>query len=374
MPAPVKACNDAVDIARIAPGVVAAEKITSLEVAQRAGVSQSAVSRVFTPGASASKATADKVRKAAAELGYRPNSLARAMITGKSRMIGLVVAYFDNHFYPLAIEQLSMSLQEKGYHVLMFMPSSTAEDVEGVMQEILDYQVDAILLASVSMSSNLATRCQAHGIPAVLFNRDQDDPRLSSITTDNVAGGRAVGQHLIATGHRRIGYIAGFKGASTQRDRELGFRAALDGAGQSVYRREYGNFDQATAREATLRMFSPRRNTAELNTAPRGRLRAGTHALPDAVFVCTDHMAFAVMDTLRCELGLHVPDDVSVVGFDDVPTAAWPAYDLTSYRQPLRQMVEETVITLIERIDNPATEPRRIRLEGRLVMRGSVRQ
>ena len=330
------------------------DKVTSLQVALRAGVSQSAVSRVFTPGASPSKSTIDKVRRAAAELGYRPNALARAMITGKSRIIGLVVAYLDNHFYPVAIEKLSVALQEKGYHVLVFMAASTVGDVQGVMQEILDYQVDGIVLASVAMSSDLATQCRANGIPVVLFNRDQDDERLSSVTTDNVAGGRRVAEQLIATGHRRIAYIAGDEGTSTQRDRELGFRSALAAAGHTLHSRGIGNFEHPATRAATRAMF------------------AGADR-PDAVFAANDHMAFAVLDTLRSELGIAVPGEVSVIGFDDVPIAAWPAYDLTSYRQPVNQMVAETVTTLIERIGTPETEPRRLRLEGRLILRGSSR-
>jgi LacI family transcriptional regulator len=188
--------------------MMANEKVTSQDVAKRAGVSQSAVSRVFTPGASASKRTAEKVRKAALELGYRPNVLARSLITGRSRIIGLVVAYLENQFYPEAVERISVALQEKGYHVLVFMASPTVGNVDAVMQEILDYQVDGIVLASVSMSSSLASQCPAFGIPVVLFNRDQDDPRLNSVTTDNHAGGKALADHLVALGHahrRRLG-------------------------------------------------------------------------------------------------------------------------------------------------------------------------
>lgn len=329
-------------------------KVTSLDVARLAGVSQSAVSRVFTPGASASKKTVEKVRRAAAELGYRPNVLARAMITGKSRIIGLVVAYLDNYFYPVAIEKLSVALQEKGYHVLVFMAAATVDDVEGVMREILDYQVDGIILASVAMSSSLADQCRRHGIPVVLFNRDQDDASLSSVTTDNIAGGRAVAEHLLAEGHRRIGYIAGFEGASTQRDREQGFVARLAESGFALHSRGVGEYEQAATRAATLAMFA---------TADR----------PDAIFVANDHMAFAAMDALRSELGLRIPEDVSVVGFDDVPIAAWAAYDLTSYRQPVNQMVAETVSTLLGSIEGGVTEPRRIRIPGRLIRRGSTR-
>ena len=333
---------------------MANEKVTSLDVAKRAGVSQSAVSRVFTPGASASKHTIEKVRRAAAELGYRPNVLARSLITGRSRIIGLVVAYLENYFYPEVVERLSVALQEQGYHVLVFMAAPTVGDVEGVLQEILDYQVDGIVLASVSMSSVLAEQCQSLDIPVVLFNRDQDDSRLSSVTTDNRAGGRALADLLVSLGHQRIAYIAGFEGASTQRDRELGFREGLAAAGQELFARGVGNFQHPLAQEAARRMFDC--------TTP-----------PDAVFVCNDHMAFAVMDVLRFELGLRIPEDVSVVGFDDVPPAAWPAYNLTTFRQRVNRMVAETVSTLIDRIEAKNAEPRRVKIDGALIVRKSAR-
>ncbi len=134
------------------------EKVTALDVAEQAGVSRSAVSRVFTPGASVSKRTADKVRQAADALGYRPNVLARSLITGRSRIIGLVVAYLENQFYPEAIERLSRSLQERGYHVLVFMASNSGAEADEVMEELLDYQVDGIIVASVGMSNDLTQR------------------------------------------------------------------------------------------------------------------------------------------------------------------------------------------------------------------------
>ena len=166
------------------------QKVTSAEVALRAGVSRSAVSRVFTPGASASKETIRKVRTAAEELGYRPNILARAMVSGKSRIIGLVVAYLNNQFYPEILEKLSNALRERGYHVLVFMTSRTEGNIDAVVDEILDYQVDGIIAASVALSSDLSARCEAAGVPVVLFNRTQDGDALSDVTTDNYGGGR----------------------------------------------------------------------------------------------------------------------------------------------------------------------------------------
>ena len=330
------------------------QKITSMEVARLAGVSQSAVSRVFTPGASSSKKTNELVRKAAAELGYRPNVLARSLITGKSRMIGLVVAYLDNYFYPEALELLSSALQKRGYHVLIFMSGNKEGDIADAVDEILDYQVDGIIAASVSMSSDLAKRCASAGIPVVLFNRTQDDERLSAVTSDNYQGGQKVARFLLAGGHKRIGYIAGWEGASTQRDREKGFTEELVRNGQELYAREVGNFNSDEARQAARTMFSKQN-------------------FPDAVFVANDAMAIAVIDVIRFELGLQVPEQVSVVGYDDVPISSWPAYDLTTVRQPANRMVAETVSILIESIENKTTIARRIEIDGPLMVRGSAK-
>lgn len=330
------------------------ERVTSMDVAKRAGVSQSAVSRVFTPGASVSKKTAEKVRVAARELGYRPNVLARSLITGRSRIIGLVVAYLDNYFYPEVLEKLSTALQAEGYHVMVFMASQTAGNIDGVLEEILDYQVDGIVMASVAMSSDLAARCQGAGVPVVLFNRTQDDQRLSSVCSDNRSGGRKVGAFLLAAGHEQIGYIAGWEGASTQRDREHGFREALGEAGVDVSARTVGDFRMDLAAKAARVMFD--------RDAP-----------PDAVFVGNDHMAYAAMDVLRGDLGIRIPEDVSVVGFDDAAPSAWPAYDLTTVRQCADAMVAGTVRTLLAQIERPETPPAAMRLKSPLIVRGSAR-
>lgn len=334
---------------------MARDNVTSLDVARRAGVSQSAVSRVFTPGASVSQSMTDRVLAAADELGYRPNVLARTMITGKSRLIGLVVAYLDNQFYPEILEKMSTSLQQRGYHVLVFMAQQTSGNIDSVLQEILDYQVDGIVLASVAMSSQLAEQCDAAGIPVVLFNRAQTDDNFSTVTSDNFAGGRALADFLVAGGHERIAYIAGWEGASTQRDREAGFRAGLADHGRELFARGVGDFHTERAAEAALDMFT------------------GDH-VPDAVFVANDHMAFAVMDVLRGKLGLAIPEDVSVVGYDDVQLAAWPSFDLTTVSQPSDRMVAETVSALMAQIEDGETVPRRVSINGGLVVRGSARR
>lgn len=328
-------------------------KITALDVARLAGVSQSAVSRVFTPGASASKATVQKVRAAAEQLGYRPDPLARAMITGRTRIIGLVVAYLENQFYPMALERLSRALQERGYHILIFMAENSTEKVAEVVQELIDYRVDGIITASVSMSNDLTARLTALGIPVVNFNRGQADVRLTDITSDNIAGGRRATEFLIAAGHRRIAHVMGWQGSSTGRDRAEGFRQAMAAAGLAPHAMIDGMYARDTAAAVAHDLCKdPDR--------------------PDAIFVGNDHMAFAVMDELRFGLGLRVPEDVSVIGYDDVPMAAWPAYALTTIRQPVNRMVQATVEAILGLIDGTAS-PRKTRIDGPLMVRRSAR-
>lgn len=304
---------------------------TSLDVAKLAQVSQSAVSRSFTSGASVSNATRSKVLAAAKKLGYRPNAIARSLSTRRSRMIGVVMSYLDNQFYPLVLEKLSQALQQKGYHVLLFIGDTSEADA--ILSDILQYQVDGLVLASTSVSSALANNCAEAGIPVVLFNRTtKHSASASAVVSNNHAGGAAIAAHLVQQGCQRIAFIAGMQDSSTNLEREAGFMYGLTQAGQRCFARAVGNYNFEQAKLAARELFAK----------PTSR--------PDAVFVANDHMAIAVMDVLRQELGLRVPQDVSVAGFDDVPQAAWGAYQLTSVTQSLEPMIEATVDLLIEQI------------------------
>lgn len=329
-------------------------KVTSIDVAQRAGVSQSAVSRVFTPGASVSKKMAARVREAAEDLGYRPNVLARSLITGRSRIIGLVVAYLDNPFYPDALEKLSEALQAKGYHILIFMAGNSGDDVDGVIHDLMDYQVDGIITASINLSGELTKRCRAAGLPVVLFNRGIEGSGLSAVTSANRIGGAKVAGALLDAGHERIATISGWMGASTGRDRRDGFVAALKARGALLHAEADGLFNRERAAKAA-----------------RAMMEAVTP--PDAIFVGNDHMALAVLDTLRHDMGVDVPGDVSIVGYDDVPMAAWPSFGLTTLRQPVNRMVEATVDTLLDEIETGRPPGTRIEIEGELIPRTSAR-
>ena len=326
--------------------------VTSGDVARLANVSQSAVSRTFSPGASVSGKTRERVMKAALQLGYRPNALARAVISGRSRLIAVLVAYLDNQFYPVVLEQLTRTLQEQGYQVLLFLTDTGNQD--GVVQTMLQYQVEGIVMASATLSSGLANECTKTGTPVVLFNRYVPSSPTSSVTSDNIEGGRLLAHFLVDGGHQRIAFIAGNEDSSTSRDREAGFYKGLAERGRTISGREVGGYTFAGAAEATQRLFHRKDR-------------------PDAVFVANDHMAFSVMDVLRNELKLRIPSDVSVVGYDDVPEAGWGGYGLTTVEQPSNAMVQATVSILLEQIEQREVQRRAAVLPARLIVRSSAR-
>jgi DNA-binding LacI/PurR family transcriptional regulator len=339
--------------------------VTSIDVARLAEVSQSAVSRSFTPGASVSEGTRAKVMDAARKLGYRPNAHARSLITKRSRIIGLVLSQMENLLYPVALDHLAKRLQRDGYHVLLFVNDTPNSDE--LVNQILQYHVDGIVLAATTLSSGLAQRCADAAIPVVLFNRvmaSGSAGAVSSVRSDNVAGGRAVARHFADTGHQRVAYIAGNEESSTNLERERGFREGLAERGLRIWARSVGNYDFEQARSAARELFH----------AGRERPDNLPDNVPDAVFVASDHMAFAVMDTLRFELKLRVPQDVSVVGFDNVPQADWGSYRLTTVEQQVGPMVEATVGLLQRylRDDRPA-QSENVIVPVQLVIRESVR-
>ncbi|MGI9422710.1 MAG: LacI family DNA-binding transcriptional regulator [Hyphomicrobiaceae bacterium] len=327
--------------------------ITSVDVAQRAGVSQSAVSRTFTIGASVSAKTRDKVLTAARELGYRPNAIARSLITSRSRMIGVVMAYLENQFYPGVLEALSGQLQERGYQVLLFTGFKDRNS-DPFFEQIMQYQVDGLLLASTSLSSALSEECAKAGIPVVMFNRTTRRRNTSSVTTDNRQGGRHVADFLVAGSHKRYGYVAGVTNSSTNRDREAGF------------------FEGLKTHGITNGISVPGENTMS-GAAEAARTLLKRRHPPDAIFVNNDNMAIAVMDVAKSEFGLKVPDDVSIVSYDDTGPASWHGYQLTSYAQPLRPMVDAAVALLMAQLEDNRRNPVHTIIEGHLAVRTSAR-
>jgi DNA-binding LacI/PurR family transcriptional regulator len=335
------------------PRSLGARPATAKDVARLAGVSQSAVSRAFTPGASVAQDTKERIAVAARELGYRPNAIARSLITRRSRIIGLVAAYLQNHFYPDVLERLSARLRDEGYHLMLFT-ADARNAADPLLAEIIQYRMDGLILASTTLSSGLAAECRAAGIPVLLFNRTTDMADVSSVTGENERGGAIIAEFLTAGAHRRPAFVAGVEDSSTSRDREAGFNGWLARSGRPAPLRAVGRYTMEGAAAAARELLALRDP-------------------PDAIFCGNDHMAIAISEVARHEFGLRIPEDLSLVGFDDVGPAAWRTFDLTSFSQPVDTMVDVAVSTMLALIENPAQPPRHLIARGELMVRGSAR-
>lgn len=326
--------------------------VTSVDVARRAGVSQSTVSRVFSGEDLVSENTRARVLAAARELGYQPNVLARSLTTQQSNIIG-VVTHISNPFYPYILEKLTRKLQEMGRQTLLFSVEPHQE-VDEILPLVQQYRVDGLIITSASLSSEMASQCERQGTPVVLFNRYVTGARVSAVCCDNIEGGRLVANLFLDAGHKRLAHIAGRAPTSTNRDREKGFADRLRERGYINWLREESDHTYPTGREAALRLLQrPDR--------------------PDAIFCVSDIVAFGAIDAARYDCGLRVPEDVSIIGFDDLPTAAWPAYSVTTIREPVNRMIDLTLKLLVERINNPTAEPVLELLPGQLIKRTSAR-
>lgn len=330
-----------------------ARPATATDVARAAGVSQSAVSRAFTEGACVSDQTRGKIEEAARLLGYRPNLLARSLITRRSRIIGVAIAYIDNQFYPQLLQALSLRLHTSGYRILLFTPDLTT-DTDPVLEEVLRYQVDALVLGSTMLSSRTAEECGRVGVPVVLVNRKARRGKASSVTGDNRRGGAQIADFLMAGEHKRLAFVAGLEDSSTSRDRESAFTRRVMQAGFDAPARAVGYYTFEGARAAT-------------------RLLLSSPTPPDAIFCANDHMALAAIETARSEFGLDVGKDISIVGFDDVSLAAWPSFSLTTYSQPI-EAIADRVVTILEALLRGEAQGVQEIVPGQLIVRASARR
>ncbi|OAN58516.1 LacI family DNA-binding transcriptional regulator [Sphingomonas sp. TDK1] len=326
--------------------------VTAHDVAREAGVSQSAVSRAFTPGASVASGTRAKILAAAERLGYQPNLIARSLISGRSNIVGIGVGNLRNPFFAEALELFSHALERAGYRLLLF-PIDLSTTLNAEIQEVLHYRLDALILLSATLTSALAAQCRRAQVPVILFNRRSDDPEVSSVVGNNIVGARTLAAFLHAGGHARIAIMGGIAGSSTSREREHGFLSYFEEHGLPKPIEERGDFQHDPATAATRRL---------LTRADR----------PDAIFCCNDHMAIAALNVARFEFGLEPGRDISIVGFDDVPIAAWPAFSLTTFAQPVATMVDRTIDIIRELRDEPERITHSV-VEGTLVVRSSAR-
>jgi DNA-binding LacI/PurR family transcriptional regulator len=326
--------------------------ITAFDVARHLGVSQSTVSRVFTAGASVSENTRKRVLAAAKELGYRPNALARSLITRKTNIIGLVMGDSKNPFYPAVLSKFSGELRKKGFHVLLVNAQSDNIQSEEVSQ-FLEYNVEGVVVTDALLSSSIVAHFMDNHIPVVLFNRHNQNPSCHMVCCDNIHGGFQIGEYLIHTGHRRLAFIAGSPNTSTSQERETGFREALVEHGYNLIT-DCGNFSYEGGTEAALRLLK--------SVDP-----------PDAIFCANDIMALGAIDAAK-QMGIRIPEDVSIIGFDDINLASWAAYSLTTWQQPVDEMITCTIDLLLNDIQGESGRGESLSkwMKGRLVERGSV--
>ncbi len=329
------------------------KRATAVEVARLAGVSQSAVSRCFTDGASVSPEMRARVLDAAHRLSYRPNAIARSLTTARTNLIGVVMGDLDGPFQPYLFERLTRGLATLGKQPLLIR-GGPADGLGAASMAAMDYQVDAVVVTAGSVSPAAIRAVMTLGVPLLLYGRAVEADGVDSICCDNRTGARLVAEALVAAGHRRIAYLAGRPAAFAEQERSAAFREALDALGvplAAVGQGDYG-YDSGF-REARALLGAPSR--------------------PDALFCGNDAMAFGALDAARTALGLRVPEDVSIIGFDDVPMAAWPSFDLATVRNPVDAIVTTLIGMLERRFAEPDAPPRLHRPLPTLVRRGSAR-
>lgn len=332
---------------------MADKKITSIDVAKRAGVSQSTVSRVFSVNsANVSEKATQRVLEAASELGYEPNIIARMMSTRQTNIIGLVMATITSPFYPYVLEKFLEELQALGKQVLLFT-ASKHQIVDDILPLALQYQVDALIITSATLSSEMATRAVESGTPVILFNRIVRDSSVNSVSADNLAGGRLAADILLDSAHQRLAFMAGVENTSTSHDRERGFVQRLNERTYHDLIRLQGDYTYESAHAATVKLLQ-------------------RDLLPDALFCANDIMAIGAMDAIR-QAGLCIPKDISVLGFDDIPMASWGSYQLTTISQNVDAMIQATIELMQAKIANPLTPSRTTHIAGELIVRSSVK-
>ena len=324
---------------------------TSYDVARRAGVSQSAVSRCFKPGASVAPATRARILAAAEALGYAPNAIAQGLITRRSNMVAVLISSLTNLIYPEVLSQLTERLSERGVRLLLFTLHAEFDAGE-VLSQVLRYRVDGVI-AAAQLSEEALERFAARGVPVVLYNRRSLSGGAASVSCDHVAGERLLIDRLIASGHQRFGIISGPADNAVSQERVGSAVGHLRGLGLT-FETVAGRFDYESGAEGLARLLEQ----------ARGGL--------DAVVCANDTMAMGAMDRART-LGRQVPQDLSIVGFDGVEPATWSSYALTTIRQPVDRMTEAAVAMLIERIEQPELAAEHRLFAGRLVEGASAR-
>lgn len=325
--------------------------ITSRDVARLAGVSQPTVSRALRGDQRVSEATRERVQRAADALNYVPSETGRSLSTRVTKRIGVVVTDLTNPFYPHLIGPLHDELEQHGYRMMLFTERS---ETAVASQRLLDRSIDGVVLATATIGSRLPDDLQRRELPFVFLNREAGGRPADAAVVDNELGGRLVARELARLGHRDIAHIGGPAETTTGREREMGFRLGLSEAGIG------------------LPEDSVRRGPFDFDTGYGGltEILAGP-TRPTAVFCGNDVIAIGAFNAARAH-GVRIPEDLTLIGFDDIPMAAWEAFGLTTVHYDLAELAQEAVRLLVRRIESDGDpEPRRTLFTPELVLRAT---
>lgn len=333
--------------------------VTSVDVAKLAGVSRSAVSRTFTPGASVAPETREKVLEAAKALGYQVNILARSMIQGQSNLVGVVISGFQDPFRVSLLGEISRKLSEHAMVPLLM----NAEDPEGLadlLRILLSYQISGVIMTSGAPPSAVAQEYLQRQVPVVMINRKRDLKGVDVINCDNQNGGALAAQTLIAGGARKLVFV---------NTKSSTFSGIARG-------KAFHNFlgDSANGMPAcSVRDWLADSSGYEAGREAANALLGDAAGRPDGVFCATDLMACGFLDAARTRFGLRVPEQLQVIGFDDIAMAGLDGYALTTIRQDPGALAHTAVASLLERMKRFATPGRLKQVPVTLIKRGTTR-
>jgi DNA-binding LacI/PurR family transcriptional regulator len=324
--------------------------VNARQVAERAGVSRSAVSRTFTEGASVSPQTRAKVMRAASELGYHVNHLARGLIRAETGIVCLLVGEMAAPYQSALLDVTTRRLQAAGKVVMVLNTSGEAKATEAALRQTLNYRADATVVFSGSPPSSLVATCIASGQRVIMINRDDLAKGTEQIIVESAGPTNEAVLLLRRAGCTRLALVSSTAGTPSIVAREHGFIQAATELGLKVTTSRVGPTGYATGADAA-------------------RLLLASSERPDGIFCVTDLLALGFMDVARREFGLRIPDDLCIIGFDDIPQASWVSYELTTFRQPLEAMADAILAILA----GEGEQDRPLRLPVRIVWRRSVR-
>jgi DNA-binding LacI/PurR family transcriptional regulator len=332
--------------------------VTSVDVAMLAGVSRSAVSRTFTPGASVSPETREKVMAAATELGYQVNILARSMIQGQSNMVGVVISGFHDPFRVALLGEVSRQLAEHGM-VPLLMNVEDPDGLSDLLRNLLSYQISGVIMTSGSPPSAVAQEYLRREVAVVMINRDRDLRGVDVINCDNQSGGILAAQALLDGGARKLAFVNVQSSTFSGIARGKAFHDYLANAPKA----------RSISTQTYLSQSSGYQAGRDAAHALLGKVRGR----PDGVFCATDLIACGFLDAARGDFGIEVPAQLQVIGFDDVALAGMESYSLTTIRQDPAALAVHAVDHLRERMKRFKTPGRLKQVPVTLVKRSTTR-